>query len=74
MAEIGACCILHRLGMETGKSFRNSAAYIQSWLSVLKNDKRMIISAAGKAEKAVRLILGEEEKENADENGHLTGV
>lgn len=69
VAEIGACCLLHRLGMETGKSFRNNAAYIQNWLSVLKNDKRMIISAAGKAEKAVRLILGEEEKENADENG-----
>lgn len=33
--------------------------YIQSWLQVLKNDKRFIVSAAGKAEKAVALILGE---------------
>ena len=27
-------------------------------LQVLKNDKRFIVSAAGKAEKAVNLILG----------------
>ena len=38
-------------------TIRNSAAYIQNWLNVLKSDKRFIISAAGKAEKAVQLIL-----------------
>lgn len=61
VAEIGACGILHELGLETAKSFRNNAAYIQNWLSVLKNDKRLIVSAAGRAEKAIRLILGEQE-------------
>ena len=61
VAEIGACGILHELGLETTKSFRNNAAYIQSWLSALKNDKRLIVSAAGRAEKAIRLILGERE-------------
>lgn len=61
VAEIGACGILHELGLETTKSFRNNAAYIQSWLSALKNDKRLIVSAAGRAEKAIRLILGEQE-------------
>ena len=61
VAEIGACGILHELGLETTKSFRNHAAYIQSWLSALKNDKRLIVSAAGRAEKAIRLILGEQE-------------
>ena len=48
-----------RAGLETAKSFRNSAAYVQSWLQALKNDKRFIVSAAGKAEKAVALIMGE---------------
>ena len=38
-------------------SFKNSAAYIRSWLKALKNDKRMIVSAAARAEKAVKLIL-----------------
>ena len=57
VAEIGAASILHILGIETPNSFKNSAAYIQSWLRALKNDKRLIISAAARAEKAVNLIL-----------------
>ena len=57
IAEIGAATLVSHVGLETANSFRNSAAYIQSWLSALKNDKRMIVSAAGKAEKAVNLIL-----------------
>lgn len=57
IAEIGAASILHVLGMETPQTFKNSSAYIQSWLRALKNDKRLIISAAARAEKAVNLIL-----------------
>ena len=45
--------------LETPNSFRNSAAYIQNWLHVLKNDKRFIVSASGKAEKAVQMILNQ---------------
>ena len=59
VAELGAAAIVNRIGLETAKSFRNSAAYLQNWLQALKNDKRFIVSAAGKAEKAVALILGE---------------
>ena len=59
IAEIGAAALVNRVGLETSKSFRNNAAYIQNWLQVLKNDKRFIVSVAGKAEKAVDLILGE---------------
>lgn len=59
IAEIGAAALVNRAGLETAKSFRNSAAYVQNWLQVLKNDKRFIVSAAGKAEKAVSLIMGE---------------
>lgn len=57
IAEIGSAALVHHAGLETGKSFRNSAAYVQNWLTVLKNDKRFIVSAAGKAEKAVSYIL-----------------
>lgn len=60
VAEIGSACILHELGMETPQTFRNSAAYVQSWLRALKNDKRLIVSAATRAEKAVNLIFGNE--------------
>ena len=60
VAEIGAAALVNHVGLETPSSFRNSAAYVQSWLKALSNDKRMIVSAAGQAEKAVRLILNEE--------------
>ena len=50
VAEIGAASILNVLGIETAGTFKNSAAYIRSWLKALKNDKRMIVSAAGSAE------------------------
>lgn len=60
VAEIGAASILTILGMETEASFQNNAAYIQSWLKALKNDKRLIVSAAGKAEKAIELIMRKE--------------
>ena len=58
VAEIGAAALVSHVGLETASSFRNSAAYIQNWLTVLKGDKRFIVSASGKAEKAVNLILG----------------
>lgn len=57
VAEIASCALVNHVGLETSTSFRNNTAYIQNWLSVLKGDKRFIVSAAGKAEKAVNLIL-----------------
>lgn len=66
VAEIGSACIMHDLGIETPGSFKNSAAYIQNWLKVLKNDKRMIVNAASKADKAARLILNIEAKEQEE--------
>lgn len=57
VAEIGAAALVNHCGLEFPTSFSNNAAYIQNWLSVLKGDKRFIVSAAGKAEKAVNLIL-----------------
>ena len=61
VAELGAAAILNNLGIETASSFRNSAAYIQSWLRALKDDKRLIVSASARAEKAMRLILNLQE-------------
>lgn len=60
VAELGSAFIMNMLGLETKKTSRNSAAYIQSWIKVFKNDPRFIVSAAGKAEKAVKFILNEE--------------
>lgn len=59
VAEIGSASLMNLLGIETIKTFRNSAAYIQSWLKVLKSDNKFIVSASSKAEKAVNYIMGE---------------
>lgn len=59
VAEIGSASLMNLLGIETIKTFRNSAAYIQSWLKVLKSDNKFIVSASSKAEKAVNYIIGE---------------
>lgn len=60
VAEIGSASILNMLGIETPKTFKNSSAYIQNWLQVLRNDCKFIVSAGSKAEKAVNYILGNE--------------
>lgn len=57
VAELGSATIMNMIGIETKKSFRNSSAYIQNWLQVLKNDVKFIVSASSKAEKAVNYIL-----------------
>lgn len=57
VAELGSASILNMIGIETDKSFRNSTAYIQNWLQVLRNDVKFIVSASSKAEKAVNYIL-----------------
>lgn len=59
IAEIGSASLMNIIGIETGKTFQNSTAYIQSWLSVLRNDVKFIVSASSKAEKAVNYILNE---------------
>ncbi len=61
VAEIGSATLMNVIGIETAKTFKNSAAYIQNWLKVLKNDNKFIVSASSRAEKAVKYILGEKE-------------
>lgn len=58
IAEIGSAFLMNHIGIESSKTFNNSTAYIKSWLRVLKNDNRFIVSASGKAEKAMKYILG----------------
>lgn len=66
VAEIGACTLVSQFGLENENSFQRNAAYIQNWLKALQNDKKLIVSAASRADKAIHLILGDNMKE--DEN------
>lgn len=62
IAEIGSAFLMNHVGIETTKTFKNSTAYIQSWLKVLRNDNKFIVSASSKAEKAMKYILGDVEE------------
>ena len=42
---------------------RDTTAYIQSWISKLEEDNRLIVHAAANAQRAVDLILGSTFKE-----------
>lgn len=57
VAEMGAAFMVNTLGLDCEKAFNNSVAYIQSWLRALKNDTKMLVIAATKAEAAVKYIL-----------------
>lgn len=57
VAEIGASALVGMCGLETESSFRNNAAYIKGWRDAIAKDNKLIVSAAGKAEKAVNRIL-----------------
>lgn len=57
VAEIGSACLMNIVGIETNQSFRNSTAYIQNWINILRNDVKFIVSASSRAEKAVNYIL-----------------
>jgi len=54
-AEMGAGFLCQHAGIDN--TLDNSASYIASWLKQLQNDKKMIFSAASKAQKAVDYIL-----------------
>ena len=57
IAELGSASLVNICGIETTKSFRNSAAYIGGWLEAIKQDKSIITLAAIKAGQAVDFIL-----------------
>ena len=63
VAEITSASLLSILGLESGNTFRNSTAYIESWSSHIKKDPMMFVTASSRASKAVNFILGVEEEQ-----------
>lgn len=60
VAEITAAAVLNEAGIETAKTIKNSAAYIQNWRDAIKADNRLVVHASSKAQKAFELIMGME--------------
>ncbi|NTE56460.1 antirestriction protein [Agrobacterium tumefaciens] len=59
IAELGSCFLCADLGIAPELEPRpDHAAYLQSWLSVLANDKRAIFQSAAHAQRAVAYLHG----------------
>jgi antirestriction protein ArdC len=56
IAEMGAAFLNGHCGLEDS-TLENSAAYINGWLGRLKNDPKLVVQAAGKAQRAADFIL-----------------
>jgi len=77
IAEMGAAYLCGMTGL-LPNGIKNTVAYIDHWLGVLKHDKRLLINAAGQAQKAVDFICNRKEEEVKDEpeetlNGSVVG-
>src|ERR1019366_2262747 len=74
VAEMGAAMLCGVAGIES-QTLEHSAAYLQSWISRLKSDSRLIVSAASQAQKAADYILArtaaETESDTKGENETL---
>jgi antirestriction protein ArdC len=57
VAEMGAAMLCGVAGIES-QTLGNSASYLQSWISRLKSDSRLVVSAAVQAQKAADYIRG----------------
>jgi antirestriction protein ArdC len=62
VAEMGAAMLAGIAGISHA-TLGNSASYLQSWITRLKSDSRLIISAASQAQKATDHILGKTQNE-----------
>lgn len=56
VAEMGATFLCGHTGIENAV-IDNSASYISSWLTKLRNDVRLVVGSAGKAQRAADYIL-----------------
>lgn len=56
VAEMGSAYLCAKTGI-LPKTIENTASYIDGWLKELRNDKTMLVSAGGKAQKAIDFIL-----------------
>lgn len=66
VAEIGSAMLCRHAALNSEKTFKNSVAYIKSWLNELRNDAKMVVFASCRAEKAAKYILQTEQTDEKD--------
>jgi antirestriction protein ArdC len=57
-AEMGAAFLCGHAGLNPSATLENTAAYLQFWLEQLRGDKKLVVQAASRAQRAAELILG----------------
>jgi antirestriction protein ArdC len=67
VAEIGAAYLCAHVGISE-RTLENSAAYVASWLRVLRDDRRLLLRAAQHAQRAVDYVLGHGVVESSSES------
>lgn len=65
VAELSSCIIGANLGLPV-THLDNHASYIASWIKILKDDEKALLSAAAKAETAASYLLNTNEQVGAD--------
>jgi len=68
IAELGAAFVCAQLGLSS-EPREDHAQYIQSWLRVLKTDRRAIVTAASKAQQACDWLINRAERPALAQNG-----
>jgi len=57
IAEMGASFLSHYCQITDDETFKSSASYLQSWITLLKGDSKLIVSAATQAQKAFDYLI-----------------
>lgn len=57
-AEMGAAFLCGHAGLDPSATLENTAAYLQFWLEQLRGDKKLVVQAASRAQRAAEFILG----------------
>jgi antirestriction protein ArdC len=63
VAEMGSAFLCGQAGI-VERTLDNSASYVASWLSRLKDDRKLVVHAAAQAQRAADFILGRTFEEN----------
>jgi antirestriction protein ArdC len=64
IAEMTSAFLCGRAGIDSEPLIQNSAAYVASWIRVLKGSPKLVVIAAAQAQKAADWILGERRAES----------
>jgi antirestriction protein ArdC len=67
-AEMSAAFLCNRAGIDSDATTEQSASYIAGWLRALKNDRKLVVTAAAQAQRAADHILDAREGGSASDD------